>query len=298
MAQRDIFSCSAAVDNRPVHFRVLAPSVETETSPVLLLHGLGCSSAVWMPALSTLERLGAGRLAVAPDFPGCGRSSDAGRTMDIAHLAEWSLRLLDRLDIPFAHVAAHSMGCQVALAMARNAPNRIGGLVLVGPTLGADIVAPWRYALGLFADVFVEKMLYNGLLAKMYCEMGIPHYCATTLKMFADRPLESAGQVDSPTLVLRGSLDAIVPDTSARRLAAALPRARFERVARCAHALLFNRPEFFAARLERFLAGVEAAMTPCEEQIAQTDRHIRRVPLSAKIREFAPAGSIREESTL
>lgn len=262
MAMSDLIRCTTEVDNRPVSCRILAPHGASGEAPVLLLHGLGCSSEVWMPALWALAQLDSPRLAVAPDFPGYGHSADPDHVLGIGELADWACRLMDRLGIPCAHVAAHSMGCQVALAMAHRAPERVKSMILIGPTLGRDIVPPWRYAAGLFADIFVEKMLYNGLLAKMYCQMGVGRYCATTAKMFADRPLEYAGEIACPTLVIRGQYDAIVPDTSARRLAAKLPYGRYERIGHTAHAVLFNRPELFAARLASFLADVEADASP------------------------------------
>ena len=64
-------------------------------------------------------------------------------------LADWAVRLMDALGVDRAHLAGNSMGCQVALALARRHPARVGGLVLVGPTAGERYIPFWRYALGL-----------------------------------------------------------------------------------------------------------------------------------------------------
>jgi pimeloyl-ACP methyl ester carboxylesterase len=149
------------------------------------------------------------------------------------------------------------MGCQVALAAAYRHPERAGGLILIGPTLGDGVVPAWRYVGGLLADIFFERMLYNCLLVKMYCEMGIPRYCATTLKMFSDRPLSHAREIESDVLVVRGQYDLIVPDTAARRLAAALGHSRFERVPGSAHAVQFNCPRLIARMTTTFLEQIE-----------------------------------------
>lgn len=260
MSESERIGCRVFVDGRPAFCRILSPaSGSCAGLPLLCIHGLGCSSEVWIPAFAALQRLGAERLVLAPDMPGYGHSEGPVKALDIDELADWVVRLMDRLDLPAAHFAAHSLGCQVALAIARRHPARARALILVGPTLGSQLVPVWRYVVGLLIDCFLEKMLYNGLLAKMYCEMGVLRYAITTCYMFADCPLDTAGSIAAPALILRGKRDAIVPDTAARRLTAALPNGQFERVAGTAHAVPFNRAEFFAARTSQYLSAIEQA---------------------------------------
>jgi pimeloyl-ACP methyl ester carboxylesterase len=58
-------------------------------------------------------------------------------------LADWAARFLDAQGIARAHVAGNSMGGQVALALARRHPTRVGGLVLAGPTMGRHLIPAW-----------------------------------------------------------------------------------------------------------------------------------------------------------
>ncbi len=230
--------------------------------PILLLHGLGCSVEVWGPAMREWVRAGLDRPVFAADMPGYGKSQAPadGKVLGVAQLADWHARLLDVLGIPRAHLGGNSMGCQVALALARHHPERAGGLVLVGPTEGGDLVPFWRTTLGLLADVLVETMLYNGTIVRMYLQMGVPRYLATVKKMWRDDPVDKAGKVASPTLIIRGSRDMIVPEQAARRFALDLPRGSFMTVDGSVHAVQFNKPEAFARIARAFWERAEIEM--------------------------------------
>ena len=251
-----------SVDGRDVRCHVLdpaPPSVYTPsvTLPLLLLHGLGCSSDAWRP---TLKVLAARRLACpvyVPDMPGFGCSPGPKEALGMEELADWAVRLLDCLGAGRVHLAGNSMGCQVALALARRHPHRAGGLVLVGPTVGDRFLPAWRYAVGLGRDSVREPLRYSLVLARMYAQMGVPRYLATTLKMLEDEPLLHADEVQAPCLIVRGQFDGIIPDPIARHLAAALPRGAFRRLNGTAHALQFSRPREFVETALPFWAAAE-----------------------------------------
>jgi 2-hydroxy-6-oxonona-2,4-dienedioate hydrolase len=248
------------IDGLPVRCQFLSPTGGTGESsllrlPLLLIHGLGCSAAAWQPTLRCLEEQGLDQPVVAPDMPGYGGSPGPPEALGIAELADWNARLLDHFGIGRAHVAGNSMGCQVALALARRHPERVGGLVLVGPTTGGRIVRRRRYLLGLLLDGARESLDYNRTLMRMYRQMGVRRYMATVRKMLEDDPLAHAAAVAAPALVVRGHADPIVPETVARRLVTALPRATLATIPGAAHAVQFTRPESFLAVALAFLAG-------------------------------------------
>lgn len=112
--------------------------------PLVLMHGLACSSAVYGPLLEKLARRDPGREAVALDMPGYG-GSRAGRTLDIEALARWYAEALTAVGVARGHVVGHSMGCQVALALARLAPERVASVTVIGPTTGREGQGLARY---------------------------------------------------------------------------------------------------------------------------------------------------------
>lgn len=249
---------TAQVDGRSVRLRRFSPPACSPTLPLLLLHGLGCSADAWLPALRAFGRHGCARRVVAPDMPGYGRSPGPRRALGMTELADWAARLLDALEIERAHLAGNSMGCQVALALARRHPERVGGMVLTGPTTGTRLVPIWRYMVGLVVDGIHEPIVYNGTLFRMYLEMGLRRYLATAWKMFQDDPFACTKEVQAPCLILRGETDGVVPERIARLLAESLPRGAFSEVAGKAHALQFNHPIAFVQNTLAFLAGADA----------------------------------------
>jgi 2-hydroxy-6-oxonona-2,4-dienedioate hydrolase len=258
MLNEPITTHFTTLNGRRVRWRMVgaaAPSGRTATFglPLLLVHGLCCSADVWEPSLRRLARMRLDQPVFAPDLPGCGHSPGPGEALGMEELADWSVRLMDALGIARAHVVGNSMGCQVALALAHRQPERVGGLVLAGPTIGAEVVPAWRYMLGLMLDGLREPVRYNALLTKLYYRMGPLGYIATVRKMLDHDPLSCARMVTAPCLVVRGESDAVVPDLAARRLAAVLPRGVYTVVEGAAHALQFGWPEAFTRLLVEFL---------------------------------------------
>jgi 2-hydroxy-6-oxonona-2,4-dienedioate hydrolase len=219
---------------------------DAAAAPVLLVHGLGCSSEAYRPLLRLWRAGGAPRSGLAPDMPGYGRTGRP-RALDIDGLAAWSIEYLDALGVPRVHVIGHSMGCQVALALARQAPARVASVVLVGPTTGRRCEGLLRYGLGLLADSVFESLRWNWTLTRMALQMGARRYVSTVVHMLRDQPIELAGLVRCPVLALRGLHDHIVSADAATRLASALPRGIYRQLPVGAHALQFTHPaEFWA----------------------------------------------------
>jgi len=91
---------------------------------VLLLHGWPVSERVWVSQISALRNAGVN--AHAPHLYGRGPSID-----------DWAAQLLRDIDGPLVAVGA-SMGGYCALALARRAPERVIGMVLVASRADAD----------------------------------------------------------------------------------------------------------------------------------------------------------------
>jgi pimeloyl-ACP methyl ester carboxylesterase len=199
-------------------------------------------------------------------MPGYGHSPGPREALGIPELADWTVRLLDALAIPKAHLAAHSMGCQVALALARRHPQRVGGMVLAGPTTGRRLMAPWRYLAGLLRGTR-EPLSYKPTALRLDWQMGFRRYLATVRKMLEDDPLTDAASVRAPCLVVCGEWDAITPPPVARALAEALPLGSFQLIPGSAHVVPSHQPEAFTRTLLRFL---EKAGSPGRAQPTRT----------------------------
>ena len=103
---------------------------------VLLIHGLGASTAWWDPVIPQLA--GACRV-IRVDLAGHGRSSSPAGRYDIAAQARRAGAVLDRLGAGQVMAIGHSTGGCVATALAEQRPGLVAALALIdiGPDLDA-----------------------------------------------------------------------------------------------------------------------------------------------------------------
>lgn len=111
---------------------------------VLLVHGLGGSSAGWGPALDLLAR---DVRVIAVDLPGFGASGKERGDYSLGSFTNTLRDLLNYLEITDVTVAGHSMGGGVALMFSYQYPELVTGLVLVSAGgLGAEVTPLLRAA--------------------------------------------------------------------------------------------------------------------------------------------------------
>ena len=139
---------------------------------VLLLHGLGGTRASLFETAAALS--GTYRVH-APDLPGFGSScKPALGGYNARWFAEIMFGLMDRLEIPRAHVVGNSMGGRVAIEMGLNAPERIGALGLLCPAVAwirrglHPIVRLMRPELGLLPHTFRRSVVASQFWSMFY----------------------------------------------------------------------------------------------------------------------------------
>jgi pimeloyl-ACP methyl ester carboxylesterase len=110
--------------------------------PVVLLHGQGGWSGMWLPLIPELTKT---HRVVAPDLPGLGASEVPDGPPDTARVLAWLDELVQRTcPAPPALVGA-SLGASIAARFAIAHPDRLSRLVLVG----AGSLARFRPAPGV-----------------------------------------------------------------------------------------------------------------------------------------------------
>jgi pimeloyl-ACP methyl ester carboxylesterase len=240
---------------------------------LVLLHGIGSTSAAWR---LQYETLGEHFRVVAWDAPGYGGSKPlAGDAPSAEAYAQALAGLLDALGIREAFIGTSSWGTPTAVVFARLFPQRVRALVLGGPTAGwgwlpkeererrlaarikrvrtigmktmreddaTELVAPgtreevlqWlRGAEGLHVDGYVQAM----------------HMLA------AVDVAREATAVACPARVVAGELDKRTPpDANAKRIAEALRNSRLIMIPSCGHLPHLEHPEQFNAAVLDVLA--------------------------------------------
>ena len=126
-------------------------------SPVVLLHGnvVSADDFVWS---GVLERVAATHRVVAFDRPGYGYSDrPAGKLWTAAAQAQLLRRAFAELGLERPVVVGHSWGTLVALALALDHPDAVGGLVLISgyykPTARLDVPLAALGAIPVLGDV-------------------------------------------------------------------------------------------------------------------------------------------------
>jgi pimeloyl-ACP methyl ester carboxylesterase len=101
--------------------------------PLVCIPGLGGTKASFV---TTVAALAPERRVIAIDLPGFGDSEKPlGAAYDAPWFAEAVIELLDELGIARADLAGNSMGGRVAIEVALRAPERVGRLVLLSPSM-------------------------------------------------------------------------------------------------------------------------------------------------------------------
>jgi pimeloyl-ACP methyl ester carboxylesterase len=252
-----------------------------EGDPVLLLHGLGATKASFLPTVAALART---HRAIAVDLPGFGDSAKPLRAAyDPPFFADGVLALLEALELDRAHLVGNSMGGRVAIEVGLVAPERVGRLGLLAPSLawlrarrwapllravppvlGAVQPAPRaivepiaRRAVGGAASPWMAAGL-DEFLRSYLTPSGRAAFYAAARNIYLEQPRGPKGfwtrleGLDVPALFVWGRRDTLVPLAFAQHVRRALPAAEHLELD-CGHVPQLERPKETHAALGRFL---------------------------------------------
>jgi pimeloyl-ACP methyl ester carboxylesterase len=250
--------------------------------PVLFIHGGVASAREWRPVL---EPLGEHARCIAMDRLGCGASDRSRKGYDRATLTRSLLALADALGLDRFGVVGQSFGGFWSLSLAFAAPSRISRIVLVnaagGPLTEEELaarrarLAARREAPTPRTDAEREAAIDQTINTIFANPRRVPASYRDDLRwqMLQADPAQ-AGAVDHeherlaherydqltvPTLVVWGEADALIPGDRGRRLAAAIPGARYAGLPGVGHTCQIEAPAEFVAAVAPFLDETAAA---------------------------------------
>jgi pimeloyl-ACP methyl ester carboxylesterase len=256
--------------------------VQTDASPIVLIHGAGCNLEDMRLDLG--ERLAARHRIILIDRPGLGWSKRRGRDGSSPQYQAAILRdVLDGLAIDRAIIIGHSWGGAVALSFALDYPERAAALVLLAsplyphahPTttvyaLFATPVLGWIYARTLSLPIgllLLGPAMWSAFLPQFPPRDYLKRSAARLLLRPATFLANSRDMADlkrnlepqppryrgltMPTLIMSGGSDFVVaPQLHAVPFARAVPHARLVMLPGIGHML-------HHAATERVLAEIE-----------------------------------------
>lgn len=232
-------------------------------SRLLLVPGLGLGPEAWRPTLTYIRD----PVAEVVTLPGYGVRADATDDLRPAALAERLRHVLRGRPEP-AVLVGHSASCQVVVHAACAVPDRVCGLVLVGPTTDPRAAGWPRLAARWLATAAHEDPRQVPSLVHQYHRTGLGSMRRAMAAARRDRIDLALRQAGCDVLVLRGPHDRICPASWVDELVRSpTPGGRSTAVtlAGGGHMVPLTRGRLVADQLVGFLRGVggsAAAVTP------------------------------------
>ena len=286
MDEAEFDSGEFAVRSRIIHGYKRAYRMAGSGPALLLIHGIGDSSATWRTVLPDLAR---DYTVIAPDLLGHGASAKPRGDYSVAGYANAMRDLLTVLDVDRVTVVGHSLGGGVAAQFAYEYPDRFERLVLVSTGGVSRTVSPLlRMAAAPGVDLMMPVLSAGPMRAGgraigevlRFFGSGLGIDLEEILRVFGSLPdaesrqaivrtlrasIDWHGQVitmldraylvkDVPTLLIWGSKDAIIPVGHGYDAHRAMPGSRLEVFEDAAHFPHHTDPARFLRVLRDFLA--------------------------------------------
>ncbi|MFA7694234.1 MAG: alpha/beta hydrolase [Methanoregula sp.] len=240
--------------------------------PVVFIGGLASTMDQWNPPV--LEKFSRQFRVILFDNRGTGYSNESGEPFSIALFARDTANLMDALGITRAHIIGHSMGACIAQEFALEFPKRVNRLVLVAGDCGGSEAVKMQPEIrdrltdksGTVQDMI--RRMFSLLFPQQWLDTHDPFaYCPEVYENTSDeivaRQIETffawpgsysrLGEIQSPTLVLTGDRDVIVPPKNAELLGSRIPDAQLVVFPDGGHGLMYQFPDRFCDTVLGFL---------------------------------------------
>lgn len=250
--------------------------ISGDGEPLLLIMGTSGSIPLWGDLQS---RLAETHRVIAFDNRGLGGSDRGSGPISVASLAEDASALLEALEVPQAHVLGWSLGSAIVQELALTHPAQVASALLYATWGRCDgfqrsvltaLRLPYVHrdmesALAAAGLAFSPQMLDHPDFGEMLVPM-LPAFPQDEAQMqvtveqwdadLAHDTLDRLSGITAPTLVVAGEQDLLTPPWQAKKVADAVPGARYELVEGpgSSHCLHLERPEELAKIVTGFLA--------------------------------------------
>jgi pimeloyl-ACP methyl ester carboxylesterase len=242
--------------------------------PLLLIRGVGSNADHWY---SQVPALAAGYQVITFDNRGIGRSTDPGGPFTIQDLAGDTLGLLNALEIEQTHILGLSMGGMVAQELAVNHPGRVKGLILACTHPGGtnqikaddevesifkEMVqtgSPESKVKAASALFDPRTLAERPEVAAEYAEISLRYPAGPGIlirqweAVLAHNAYSRLSRIQSPTLVLTGDADVLVPPGNSTILADKIPGASLVVIPGGGHQVLVEQPDLCNQAILGFL---------------------------------------------
>ena len=249
--------------------------------PVVLVHGVTLSGAIWAPML---RLLGSTNRVLAVDLRGHGASTAGPDGMGFDRQADDLLEVLEALDVEGAVLVGHSMGGMISQVLLgrREGFQPVASFVALSTTTGplstsragrrmsASVTAIARRTLhrrihhgssifpGEDAATWLTRLSFGAdpgapvvELARSQTQSLSPTILAELLEpLLAFDGSEDCHRITVPTTVVVGSRDLLTPPRLAAKLSAAIEGSELVRISKAGHMIMLEDPDALADLIE------------------------------------------------
>lgn len=253
--------------------------------PVVLIHGLG---GCWENWLENIPHLARGHRVIAPDLPGFGDSPMPGWEISIQSYGALINALCGKLDLGSVPLVGNSMGGFIAAEVTVSEPTAVHKLVLVSAagvsharmarapaeTAGRMARAAAPLALRYQQRALRRPRLRNRMARQLFRYPGrlprelileivaggmrSPGLVAAIRGLAGYDILDRLEEVETPTLIVWGRNDLVVPVSDALEYARLIRGSQLEIFDHCGHLPMAERPVRFNRLLDGFLTAAES----------------------------------------
>ena len=242
--------------------------------PLLMIVGLGSTFEKWGTVTDELAR---SFTLVLVDNRDMGQSIAKRAPQSLADFAGDFVELLDYLQLDRAHVLGLSLGGIIAQRLAIDHPSRVDRLVLVSCT---NRFGPYLNQMAKLVEQSLRRFPYDMFRRTMELLGTSPEYfdahsaeiereitsttgsveqrsaIARQLLCLGCSDVAPAGEyrIESPTLVIAGERDLLIPPVCARRMAREISGSEFFPIPGCGHNPLLEKPGVVIPRIVEFLS--------------------------------------------
>jgi pimeloyl-ACP methyl ester carboxylesterase len=232
--------------------QIISSHIMGEGEPILLVHGLSGSWRWWrrnVPALAQHYRL------YLIDVPGFGKMRAKRRHFDLDEVASSLVVWMDTVGMNQVHLIGHSMGGYICLWIAAHYPERLKDLVLIAPAGLPYHQSLSGYLLPLLITIRTLKPQFFPLLIADALRAGPRVIVQAARDLFTKDIRADVQAISSPTLLIWGAEDSLVPPVLGEVLRQHIPHAQLLVLKKAGHIAMFDQPEQFNNAVLAFLAS-------------------------------------------
>ncbi|NVM38139.1 MAG: alpha/beta hydrolase [Candidatus Lokiarchaeota archaeon] len=250
--------------------------IHGEGFPIVMITGLSFCLRIWDKSL--IDELSKKFKVILFDNRGAGQTDIPEGEFTIKMMADDTVGLMDILNIECAYVLGFSMGGMIAQEVVLNYPQKVEKLILWGTACGGrksippdlavyklligaiEDLTPERLAKSTIPLVFTRDFIKNNpeyindkIQRILKCRIPFSSYARQAKAMFNFNICRRLKKIYTPTLIMQGKHDILVPPQNSEILAELIPGARLIIFENSGHAIYPHESELFITSLLEFL---------------------------------------------